>query len=345
MVDLFAGGGGASLGLAAALGRKVDVAINHDPIALAVHRANHPETRHLETDIWDVKPREATQGQPVAVLWASPDCTHFSIAKGDVPRKQNIRSLAWVVVRWARDVRPAVIFLENVAEFRSWGPLGKDGKPLKRRAGETFRKWTRHLRRLGYAVDFKVLDASEYGAPTRRRRLFLVARCDGRPVTWPEPTQGPGREPFHTAAECVDWSLACPSIFERKRPLADKTLWRIAEGIRRFVLESPAPFIVEMNHANKPRAVDAPLGVVTTQGNRFNLVAPSLVGVGGRAGESAPTGPADPVGTITAKNDRAIVAPSLIKVNRRADAHSDGLWRGREAQWRPRPTGARARIA
>src|SRR5258708_4320112 len=221
VVDLFAGGGGASLGLAAALGRKVDVAINHDPIALAVHRANHPDTRHLETDIWDVKPRDATEGQPVAVLWASPDCTHFSIAKGDVPRKQNIRSLAWVVVRWARDVRPAVIFLENVSEFRSWGPLGKDGKPLKRRAGETFRKWTRHLRRLGYAVDFKVLDASEYGAPTRRRRLFLVARCDGRAIEWPAATHGPGLKPFHTAAECVDWSLACPSIFERKRPLAD----------------------------------------------------------------------------------------------------------------------------
>lgn len=319
VIDLFAGGGGASLGLAAALGRKVDIAINHDKVALDVHRANHPETLHLESDIWEVKPLDATKGRPVDVLWASPDCTHFSVAKGAVPRKQNIRSLAWVVVRWAREVRPRLIFLENVSEFRSWGPLGKDGRPLKRRAGETFRKWTRHLRAAGYDLDWRVLDASEYGAPTRRRRLFLVARCDGHPIVWPEPTHGPGRLPFHTAAECVDWSLSCPSIFERKKALADKTLWRIAEGIRRFVLESPAPFIVEMNHSNKPRAVDEPLGVVTTQGNRFNLVAPALVGVGGRAGQSAPTGPGDPVGTITAKNDRAIVAPSLIKVNHGTD--------------------------
>jgi len=319
IVDLFAGGGGASLGLAAALGRKVDIAINHDKVALDVHRANHPETLHLESDIWEVKPLDATKGRPVDVLWASPDCTHFSVAKGAVPRKQNIRSLAWVVVRWAREVKPRLIFLENVGEFRSWGPLGKDGRPIKARAGETFRKWTRHLRAEGYEVDYRVLDASEYGAPTRRRRLFLVARCDGQPITWPEPTHGPGRLPFHTAAECVDWSLACPSIFERKKALADKTLWRIAEGIRRFVLESPAPFIVKFQQNSVGQELGRPLDTVMAGAQRFGIVAPALVGVGGRAGQSAPTGGGDPVGTITAKNDRAIVAPSLIKVNHGTD--------------------------
>lgn len=282
LVDLFAGGGGASTGIEAALGRYVDVAINHDPVALAVHRANHPGTRHLDADIWEVKPREATGGAPVELLWASPDCTHFSLAKGDVPRSQNIRSLAWVVVRWAKEVRPSVILLENVSEFQGWGPLGKDGRPDKSRMGETFNRWKRALERLGYRVDYRVLDASLYGAPTKRRRLFLVARCDGQEIRWPKPTHGPGLLPLHTAAECIDWSLPCPSIFERKRPLAEKTLWRIAQGIRRFVLENPRPFVV---------------------------------GVGGRAGQSHATPVEAPLGTVTAKNDRALVTPHVVKVN------------------------------
>jgi DNA (cytosine-5)-methyltransferase 1 len=282
IVDLFAGGGGASVGMEAALDRPVDLAINHSPPALAVHRANHPRTRHLEADIWEVRPREATGGKRVSVLWASPDCTHFSVAKGGQPREQGIRSLAWVVVDWAREVRPAVIFLENVQEFRGWGPLDSNGKPIKARMGETFRKWHRQLEQLGYQVDHRILDASLYGAPTRRRRLFLVARCDGQPIRWPEPTHGPGKLPLHTAAECIDWSIPCPSIFERKRPLAEKTLWRIAQGIRRFVLENPRPYIV---------------------------------GVGGRAGQSHPIPVDQPIGTVTAKNDRAVVAPHLVKVN------------------------------
>jgi DNA (cytosine-5)-methyltransferase 1 len=286
IVDLFAGGGGASVGIEAALGRPVDVAINHDAIALAVHKANHPETRHLTADIWEVRPLEATGGRPVDLLWASPDCTHFSVAKGGKPRKQNIRSLAWAVVRWAAAVRPRIIALENVAEFRGWGPLTKDGKPDKKRMGETFRRWRRKLEALGYVVDYRVLDASHYGAPTRRRRLFLVARRDGQSIRWPEPTHGPGRLPYRTAAECIDWTLPCPSIFERERPLADKTMWRIAQGIKRFVLENPQPFVV---------------------------------GVGGRAGDSGPTAAGAPVGTITAKNDRAVVAPTLIKVNHGKD--------------------------
>lgn len=313
VVDLFAGGGGASTGLEAALGRAVDIAINHSPTALAVHEANHPQTVHLTAKVFEVDPRLATRGQPVDVLWASPDCTHFSVAKGGKPRSQGIRSLAWVVVDWARAVRPRVIFLENVGEFRTWGPLGADGQPDRERMGETFAQWRGALELLGYTVDYRVLDASHFGAPTKRRRLFLVARCDGRPIVWPEPTHGPGRLPYHTAAECIDWSIPCPSIFERSRPLAEKTLWRIAQGIRRFVLESATPFIVPMNADNPPMSVGSPLGTVTTQGNRFNLVAPVVVGVGGRAGQSHATPGAAPVGTITAKNDRALIAPTLVQ--------------------------------
>jgi len=274
------------------------------------------------------------------------------VAKGDVPRKQSIRSLAWVVVRWAKEVRPRVICLENVQEFRGWGPLGKDGRPDKSRMGETFQRWRRALEALGYQVDYRVLDASEYGAPTRRRRLFLVARCDGRPITWPEPSHGPGRLPLRTAAECIDWSLDCPSIFERKRPLAEKTMWRIAQGIKRFVLEAPEPFIVkvnhgkrqgrveplreplttvtatqrghalvtpsliEMNHSNAPHGVDAPLGTVTTQDNRFNLLAPTLVqtGYGERPGQAARVpGLHKPLGTCVDGQKHALVSAFLAK--------------------------------
>lgn len=323
VVDLFAGGGGASVGIEAALGRRVDVAINHDAIALAVHKLNHPETEHLEADIWEVRPREATRGRPVDVLWASPDCTHFSVAKGDVPRSKGIRSLAWAVVRWAREVRPAVIFLENVSEFRGWGPLGEDGRPDKTRMGETFAKWKRQLERLGYVVDYRVLDASLYGAPTKRRRLFLIARCDLRPIVWPEPTHGPGRMPLRTAAECIDWTIPCPSIFTRKRPLAEKTLWRIAQGIRRFVLESPRPFIVKMRGEAHSSDTREPLHTITAQGHGYALALPSIVGVGGRAGQSAPTGPDQPLGTVTAKNDRVIVAPVFATIDQRGTKNAE----------------------
>lgn len=317
IVDLFAGGGGASTGIEAALGRPVDIAVNHDATAIAVHTANHPETKHFQTSVWEVDPIEATKGQPVDLLWASPDCTHFSVAKGDVPRSSRIRSLAWVVTRWAKEVRPRVILLENVAEFRTWGPLERNGprrgKPNRARAGETFKAWVSRLRRYGYKVEHRVLDASHYGAPTRRRRLFVVARCDGQPIVWPAATHGKGLLPLRTAAECIDWSLPCPSIFTRKKPLAEKTLRRIAEGIRRYVLESPRPFIVEMNHVNKPREVDEPLGVVTTQHNRFNLCTPFVAKVNhGR--DDHRSAPADqPLTTVTAgQRGHALVGATLI---------------------------------
>jgi DNA (cytosine-5)-methyltransferase 1 len=328
VVDLFAGGGGASAGIEAALGRAVDIAINHDAIALAVHKANHPDTVHLEADIWEVKPQEAVNGRPVELLWASPDCTHFSVAKGDVPRRQEIRSLAWAVVRWAAAVRPAVIILENVSEFRTWGPLGADGRPVKRRMGVTFLRWKGKLERLGYRVDFRILDAAEYGAPTRRRRLFIVARRDARPIRWPMPTHGPGRLPFRTAAECIDWTLPCPSIFERKRPLAEKTLWRIAQGIRRFVVENPRPFIVQMSHGQwskdgTPRRgrpahdIEDTLGTVTAS-NDFGLVtpfvAPSLIKVNHGKREARGESIEDPLTTVTAtQRGHALVASTLIQ--------------------------------
>jgi DNA (cytosine-5)-methyltransferase 1 len=294
IVDLFAGGGGASVALAKVFGEP-DVAVNHDKTALAVHRRNHPTTLHLESDVFEVDPITATGGRRVFVLWASPDCTHFSIAKGNVPRSQNIRSLAWVVVEWARKVAPQIIFLENVREFTTWGPLGKRGRPLKAKMGTEFKRWKKALEALGYAVDHRVLDASDYGAPTRRKRLFLVARRDGQAIAWPEPTHGdaPGLLPYRAAAECIDWSKPCPSIFGRKKPLCENTMMRIAEGIRRFVIDNPRPFIVKSNHGGKGRrefrgqTLDEPLTTITSARRGHALVAPTLVqtGYGERPGQ------------------------------------------------------------
>src|SRR5690606_23242588 len=274
-----------------------------------------------------------TRGRRVDVLWASPDCTHHSRAKGGKPRDQKIRSLAHVVVEWARAVRPRVIFVENVAEFLEWGPLGAGGLPIKSRKGESFGYWQGALELLGYRVEHRVLDASLYGAPTKRKRLFVVARCDGRPIRWPEPTHGPGRRPLRTAAECIDWSLPCPSIFERKRPLAEKTLWRIAQGIRRYVLENPRPFLVGSasptlvqtgygeRPGQKPRALDLhePLGTVVSCGQKHALVAAFLSKHYGdpcrKKGGGAVIGSelTDPIGTITAKDHHSLAAVTLAK--------------------------------
>lgn len=249
-VDLFCGGGGASTGISMAVGRDPDVAVNHDPQAVAMHQANHPGTLHVCQDIWTCPPEWACQGREVALLHASPDCTHFSKAKGSAPKRdQKRRDLAWVIQKWAKKVRPNLITMENVEEFTGWGPLDKDGHPIKALAGVTFKAFIGSLRRLGYAVQWRELRACDYGAPTIRKRLFLIARRDGKPIVWPAPTHGPGRaHPYRTAAECIDFNHPCPSIFERKRPLADATLHRIAEGIKRYVVESAKPYIVQANH-------------------------------------------------------------------------------------------------
>lgn len=316
IVDLFAGGGGASTGIEAALGRPVDLAINHSATALAVHATNHPETRHLTADIWEVDPRIAVGRRKVDLLWASPDCRHFSRAKSGVPRSKSVRSLAEVVVEWARAVRPAVILLENVLEFVTWGPLDDaTGLPIKERAGETFALWVGKLRLLGYQVEWRALTASHYGAPTKRRRLFLVARCDGERICWPDETHGPGLSPFRTAAECIDWSIPCPSIFGRKKMHAEKTLARIAEGTRRFVLDAPQPFLVRYNGQGNALPIDEPLGTLTTK-DRFGLVAPTLIqtGYGERPGQAPRALDLhEPMGTLVAGGvKQALVCASFV---------------------------------
>jgi len=302
IADNFAGGGGVSTGIEMALGRSPDLAVNHDPQAIAMHRANHPETEHRIESVWRVDPRKACRGKPVALAWFSPDCKHHSKAKGGKPRDQRIRGLAWVAVRWAFRVQPRVIILENVEEFRDWGPLCRRhtngctvepcargcqyGKPIKARRGELFRRFVRALEDLGYVVEHQLLLACDYGAPTKRRRLFLIARCDGRPIVWPTPTHGPersGRPHRHrTAAEVIDWSIPCPSIFDRARPHVKATRARVARGVNRFVLEAPRPFFVHLTHARERdiRVHDSldPLPTITAANRgELALVVPSLV--------------------------------------------------------------------
>lgn len=331
IVDLFAGGGGASTGLAWALGREPDIAINHDAEALAMHAANHPRTRHLLNDITRVLPLEATGGRSVEVLHASPDCTHFSKAKGGKPKSQHIRDLAWVVIRWAEDTHPNLITLENVEEFLTWGPLNKDGQPIKEQAGSTFAAWRQRLVRLGYRVEWRLLRACDYGAPTTRRRLFVVARRDKRPIVWPVPTHGNPKSaavlagkllPWRTAAECIDWKIGSQSIFNRKKPLASNTQRRIAEGLRRYVFQSPEPFIVTYYGAKKPgdfRGLDLkrPLPTQTTE-NRFGLISPVVVT---NTTGHAPNSVDAPLPTLTTGNQQ-IVAGAIIHPNHVAPGYT-----------------------
>jgi DNA (cytosine-5)-methyltransferase 1 len=321
IVDSFAGGGGASLGIEMAIGRSPDIAINHDPEAVAMHAANHPETRHYCESVWRVDPVEATGGRPVGLLWASPDCKHFSKAKGAALLDRNIRGLAWIVLRWAARARPRVIVVENVEEFRTWGPL-KGGKPVAALKGATFERWLSQLRDLGYRVEWRELRACDYGAPTIRKRLFIVARRDGLPIRWPEPSHGPGRPlPWRTAAECIDWSIPCPSIFGRKRPLAEATLRRIARGVRRFVLEAPQPFIVPITHTGDSRVhgLEEPLRTVTAaHRGEHALISPFLVPrYGEREGQDPRCLPADaPMPTVVPTgNGAGLVAAFLAQHN------------------------------
>lgn len=335
IIDNFAGGGGASTGIELALGRRVDISINHDPEAVAMHRANHPETRHYCESVWEVDPREVTQDRPVGLVWLSPDCKHFSKAKGGQPVEKKIRGLAWVALRWAATVRPRVIMLENVEEFVTWGPLveGADGKmrPCPKRKGREFNAFRNALRRQGYQVEHKELRACDYGAPTIRKRLFLIARRDGQPIVWPAPTHGDPKsaavkakklKPWRTATECIDWSIPCPSIFERAKPLADATCRRIAKGIMRYVVNAAEPFIVGLAHGehsqrpgSRTRSVDEPLRTVHAGGGNFALVSPVLTE---HANASSPRCmPAnEPLRTICAQTKgghHALIAPTLIQ--------------------------------
>ncbi|MEN6532307.1 MAG: DNA cytosine methyltransferase [Bryobacteraceae bacterium] len=343
VVDNFAGGGGASTGIEAALGRPVDLAVNHWRAAMDTHERNHPGTVHLCEDVFKVSPRKVCAelwrrkglvGTPrVSVAWFSPDCRHFSRAKGGVPVSRKIRGLAWVAIKWAEQVRPEQIYLENVPEFLGWGPV-KDGKPDLSKKGLTFKKWLGRLRNLGYRVEWRELVAADYGAPTTRKRLFVIARCDGKPIVWPEATHGnpkeiegqgdmcrPALKPWRTAAECIDWSLPCPSIFERKRPLKEKTLKRIAAGIRRFVIDNPEPFIMSYygpkgeKGYDRGAALEDQLPTVPTE-NRFALVVPSIMPLTHDGNGARGIKPGEPMPTVTGahRGEQALVAASIARI-------------------------------
>lgn len=285
IIDNFAGGGGASTGIELAIGRSVDVAINHDPAAILMHKTNHPDTKHYCENVWDVDPVEACNGNPVSLAWFSPDCKHFSRAKGKTPVNKNIRGLAWVAVRWAAKVKPKVIMLENVPEFKTWGPV-IDGKPVESKKGETFNSFINTLKKFGYKVEYKELRASEYGAPTTRKRFFLIARCDGKPIVWPAPTHGEGKKHYVAASTIIDWNLEVPSIFNRKKPLSENSLVRIARGIQKFVVDEE-PYIVKdsayflthyYTHQGKEvrgSSLREPISTIPTA-NRFGLVGVQL---------------------------------------------------------------------
>lgn len=365
IVDNFAGGGGASTGIEMAIGRSVDIAINHDENAIAMHETNHPDTLHYCESVFDIDPVAATGDHPVALAWFSPDCRHFSKAKGSKPVKKEIRGLAWIAIRWALAKRPRVMMLENVEEFKTWGPLltAEDGTehPDPACAGETFAAFIgmlttgispdhpavaeccevlnidagsddvrRLVAGLGYVVGHKELRACDYGAPTIRRRFFMVMRCDGQPVKWPIVSHGDPKsldvqsgklDPYRTAAECIDWSIPCPSIFERKRPLAENTLRRIARGIQRFVIDSPNPFIVKCNHTStkttyncfRGQSLDEPLQTITkTHG--YALVTPMIAGAGGSEYQAKPRSADQPMHTILKQSRAALVAPIIARI-------------------------------
>lgn len=329
IVDNFAGGGGASTGIEMTTGLSVDVAINHDPAAIAMHKANHPDTEHYCESVWDVDPREVVKGRKVGLCWLSPDCKHFSKAKGGKPVDKTIRGLAWIGVRWAATVRPRVIILENVEEFQDWGPL-KGERPDPDKKGKTFRSFVNAFKRHGYEVDFKILRACDFGAPTTRQRLFLIARCDGKPITWPDATHDEPnsinvqlglKKAYRTAADVIDWSLPTPSIFTREKPLADNTLLRIARGIKKFVVESERPYIINnkahfiqhyythQGQETRASSPHEPLATIPTA-NRFGLVTAQLmVNTTGHPGSSIK----EPVRTITTGGHHALVTTFLSK--------------------------------
>lgn len=337
IVDNFAGGGGASTGIEIATGYSVDIAINHDPEAIKMHKANHPGTKHYCEDVWQVNPIEVCAGHPVGLAWFSPDCKHFSKAKGGKPKDKFIRGLAWVACRWAGLVRPRVIMLENVEEFKTWGPLNRGHRPIKSKQGKTFRRFVKQLTGLGYEVQFRELVAADYGAPTMRKRFFMVARCDGKPIVWPEPTHAPIDseqvkagllKPYVGAYTQLDFSLPCPSIFDTSeeikekygiravRPLAPKTMDRIARGLKKFVLDNPEPFIIQCNHGGnrKENSIQEPLPTITGK-HGYGIVEPYMVQIG-QTGFSKDRSKdvRDPLTTIVSKNEHCLIEPKLAPI-------------------------------
>lgn len=348
VVDNFAGGGGASTGMELALGYPVDIAVNHDADAIAMHKVNHPYTRHFQEDVFAIDPEQVTGGRAVGIAWFSPDCKHFSRAKGGKPVDKKIRGLSWVVLRWAMSsVAPRVIFMENVPEIKTWCPLIEiDGqmRPDPAREGETFNGFVSMLTGgiekdhpafseaceflkiepdseegdrlaagLGYAVAWKELKACDYGAPTIRNRFYLIARRDGQPIVFPEPTHGKGRKPYRTAAECIDWSLPCPSIFGRKKELAENTLRRIARGLDKFVIKNPKPFIMQMNFENAPQDVNKPLSTQTAVNKHYVAVPKVQPYIMSNNTNNACHAAGEPLPTVTTGNRNFLCAPSLVQ--------------------------------
>ena len=346
IVDNFAGGGGASTGIEMATGYSVDIAINHDPESIKMHKANHPNTKHYCENVWAVDPVKACKGHPVALAWFSPDCKHFSKAKGGKPKDKNIRGLAWVACRWAGLVRPRVIMLENVEEFKTWGPLGRRHHPIKAKQGETFQKFVQQLTDLGYEVQFRELIAADYGAPTMRKRFFMIARCDGKPIVWPEPTHAPAdseevkaglKKPYVGAYTQIDFSRPCPSIFDTSeeikekygiravRPLAQKTMDRIARGFIKFVLNNPKPFIIQCNHGGerRPNDIREPMPTITGK-HGYGIVEPYMVQIG-QTGftKDRSKDVREPLTTIVSKNEHCLISPTLIQYH--SETSKDGV--------------------
>lgn len=333
IVDNFAGGGGASTGIELATGYSVDIAINHDPEAIKMHRANHQNTKHYCENVWAVDPVKACNGHPVGLAWFSPDCKHFSKAKGGKPKDKNIRGLAWVALRWAGLVRPRVIMLENVEEFKTWGPLNRRHHPIRAKQGKTFERFVQQLRELGYEVEFRELIAADYGAPTMRKRFFMIARCDGKPIVWPEPTHGPAdseevkeglRKPYVGAYTQLDFSLPCPSIFDTAeeikkkygiravRPLAPKTMDRIARGLKKFVLDNPEPFIIQCNHGGerRPNDIREPMPTITGK-HGYGIVEPYMVQC---KYNNEAQDVQKPIGTLTTVGSHLLVEPYMVQI-------------------------------
>lgn len=313
-VDNFAGGGGASTGIELATGQPVTIAINHDPDAIAMHKANHPYTEHYQESVWAIDPVEVCKGHPVGLAWFSPDCRHFSRAKGRAPVSKHIRGLAWIALRWAAKVRPRVIILENVPEFQTWGPVRK-GKPIKSKQGQTFRKFISQLTELGYAVEYRELRACDYGAPTIRNRFFLVARCDGKPIVFPKPTHGndKGLKPYRTAAECIDWTVPCKSIFGRNKSLAPNTLRRIARGLDRFTIKSAKPFIVNYKFHNPPESTEEPLSTITAVGSHYAVLPHMKPYIMVNNSTNRCKALDEPLPTVTTGNRNFLIVPHISK--------------------------------
>lgn len=326
IIDSFCGGGGASTGIELAIGRSVDIAINHDPDAIAMHKENHPTTKHYCESVYDVDPKEATQGRTVDLAWFSPDCKHFSKAKGSKPVSKKIRGLAWIVLKWAALTRPKVIMLENVEEFQTWGPLNRNKRPIKSRKGETYWKWRKQLEALGYVVETRELIACDYGAPTKRKRFFMIARRDNRPIVWPEPTHGDPKskevktgklKPWRSAAEIIDWSVPVKSIFGREKPLAENTMKRIARGLQKFVIDNPNPFVIQVNYSGSnhhyTNSIENPLPTITSK-NGFGIVTPIIAQIGQTGFSQERANYIDsPLSTIVTKQEHCLVTPTLIQ--------------------------------